>query len=385
MHGQGVAELPQSQAAGRTRGLDILIVVSFANLAGAQIAALRLARGLRERGHNPKVLFLYEQVPVDSPDHPYEVLLPTAAPGAAGYLRIAWSLVRRLRRERPDAVLSFLPLANVLGQAAALAGGVRRRVISHRMPANTASPLLRRLDSLWARLGIYTRVVAVSGAVRDTCRHYPARLRARTVVVYNGIRDWQPSRLSREDARRRLGVPDGKMALVAVGRFVAQKNYPFMLRLAQRLPGAVLLIAGDGVLRPQIEQAIAQLGIGDRVRLLGNVRRPDIPDLLAAADVFIQTSTYEGQSNSVLEALQAGVPVVVHDVPEQRETIADDDGAVAGALVPLEDLDAWVAAIGRLRGCGQAACTARATARQRAALFKYDTMIDGFEQVLTRE
>lgn len=362
--------------------LKILIVVSFANLAGAQIAALRLARGLRDRGHRPKVLFCYEQVPVDTPDHPYEVLLPSAAPGAAGYLRIAARLVGAVRRERPDVVLTFLPLANVLGQAGALAAGVRRRVISHRMPANTASRPLRLLDTLWAWLGVYTAVVAVSASVRETTRHYPARLQRRTSVIYNGLRDWRPSRLSRAEARQRFGVPDGVTVLVAVGRFVPQKNYPFMMRLVARLPGVMLLVAGDGVLRGEIEQDIARLGIADRVRLLGNVRRPDIPDLLAAADLFIQTSTYEGQSNSVLEALQARVPAVLHDVPEQREVLAAEDGSVAGALVPLGDLEAWVAAVERLRGDGEALARARATAARRATLFRYDSMIGAFEKVL---
>src|SRR5688572_14096083 len=99
------------------RSQRILIIVSFANLAGAQIAAVRLARGLRDRGHDPKVLFLYERSRLTGADHPYEVVLPIAEPGAVSYLRIAFSLMRIVRREKPDLVLTFLPLANVLGQA----------------------------------------------------------------------------------------------------------------------------------------------------------------------------------------------------------------------------------------------------------------------------
>ncbi len=68
-------------------GRRILILVSFVNLAGAQIAALRLARGLRDRGHDPRVVFLYEVTPIPSPDHPYEVLLAKAQPGVAATSR----------------------------------------------------------------------------------------------------------------------------------------------------------------------------------------------------------------------------------------------------------------------------------------------------------
>ena len=79
-------------------GRRILIVVSLANVAGAQIAALRLARGLGDRGAAVKVLFLYEREAIEAPDHPYEVLLKESAPGAAGYLRIAKALIARVRR-----------------------------------------------------------------------------------------------------------------------------------------------------------------------------------------------------------------------------------------------------------------------------------------------
>lgn len=365
-------------------GLRVLIIASLANSGGAQMAALRLARGLRDRGHDPRVLFLYERGHIDAPDHPYEVLLPTATPGVQGYARIARDLYRRLRRERPDLVLTFLPLAHVLGQAVARIAGVDRRIISHRTPVNTASPLLRRLDGLWARLGMYTGVVAVSEGVRATCRHYPAWLKERTVVVHNGLRDWRPSGLTREEARRRFEVADGTLLLVAVGRLAEQKNYPFMLRVAERLNNAVLLVAGDGPLRSELEATIVRRGLGERVRLLGPVARTDVPDLLAAADLFIQTSTYEGQSNSVLEALQTPLPVVAHDIPEQRETIADEDGSAAGALVPLKDIDAWIAAIERLRSDPAAADAARRIAARRAQLFRYETMIAGFERALTR-
>lgn len=363
-------------------GLRFPIIVSFAHHGGAQLAALRLARGLSESGHEPEVLFLYEQGPITAPDHTFQVLRPVQRPGAKGYLGIAAALWRRLRRERPEQVLTFLPLAHVVGQTAALLAGTRRRVVSHRTPVNTISPTMRVLDAFAAWLGIYTDVVAVSEGVRATCSHYPPWLRRRTVVVHNGLRDWRPSTLGREAARRRLGVPAGTLLLVAVGRLAEQKSYPLLLRLMQRIEGAVLVIAGEGPLREALDAEIARAGIGERVRLLGAVPRDDVPDLLAAADLFVQASTYEGQSNAVLEALQAGVPVVAHDIPEQRETIADEDGAVAGALVPLGDVDAWVAAIERLRRDPAAAAAARETARRRAEAFRYETMIAGFERVL---
>lgn len=364
-------------------GRRILILASFANVAGAQIAALRVARGLRDRGHDPRVVFFYEVNPISAPDHPYEVLRATSTPGPRAYLSMIGALGRVMRRERPDLVLTFMPLASVVGQAVALMGGARRRVVSQRVPVATIRPLWRALDMLWAWLHVYTDVVAVSESVRQGCRGYPGWLWRRTVVVYNGIFGWRPSTLSREAARRRFDVPETALALIAVGRLAPQKNYGLMLRVVQRIDNAILLVAGEGAERASLERTAAELGVAERVRFLGAVRRDEVPDLLAAADLFVQSSTFEGQSNAMLEALETGLPVVAHDVPEQRETIAEPDGATAGALVPLGDVDAWVAAIERLRDDPAAVRSAREVAARRARQFRYDEMIGGFERVLT--
>ena len=239
--------------------LKISIIVTVANFGGAQIAALRLARGLRDRGHDPKVLFLYGQTPIPAPDHPYTVLAPTAKPGTLGYLRITRDLLRMaVRHDWPAVVLTFLPLASIVGQAGALLAGTRRRIVSHRNPVTTITPLLRGLDALWAWLGIYSDVVAVSESVNRTCRYYPSRLRRRSVVVHNGLRGFHRSRLISAEARRRLGVAEDRFTLVAVGRLAPQKNYPLMLKVMNRLDNATLLIAGDGPLKTELEDTIAR-------------------------------------------------------------------------------------------------------------------------------
>jgi glycosyltransferase involved in cell wall biosynthesis len=346
------------------------------------MAALRLARGLRDRGHDPRVVFLYRKTHIAAPDHPYEVLVETERPGSAAHAHMLAALARRMRRDPPDHVLTFMPLAHFIGQAAATLAGVQGRIVSHRTPVNTIQPLMRGVDAVSAWLGLYRGVVAVSESVRATCGHYPRRLRDRTTVVYNGLRDWQPSQLSKAEARRRFALADGTLALVAVGRLAAQKNYPFMLRVLQHLDDVTLLIAGDGPERTALEVKVAMLGVDDKVRFLGGVSRSDIPDLLAAADIFVQTSAYEGHSNAMLEALQASLPIVAQDIPEQREVIADATGATAGILVRSGDPGAWAAAIDRLRNDSGAAARAREMAAVRAKFFDYETMITGFERAL---
>jgi glycosyltransferase involved in cell wall biosynthesis len=365
------------------RPLKIAIFVSFANVGGAQIAALRLAHGLAQRGHDVTVRFLYEKLAVNSQDHPHDVVLRSGNPGLSGHLKIVRTVYRTLKAEKPDVVLTFLPLACVVAQTCAWAAGIKTRVASHRMPINTASSIMRKLDLVMAWAGIYTKVVCVSSAVRDACKAYPRRLLDRTVVVYNGLLDFVPSRLTKAEARHKFGVAEGLFSLVALGRFAQQKNYPLMLDVVSRLDGVQLVIAGDGPLRKDMEEQIRRLNIADKVNLMGNIRREDVPDLLQAGDAFLQTSTYEGQSNTVLEGLAAGVPMVLHDVPEQRETIEDPvTGVLAGELVPLNDTAGWVAAIERLRGDRAARDDATRQARRQTELFSYERMIAGFEAAL---
>lgn len=364
----------------------ILIFITFVNVAGAQIAALRLAEGLAKRGHEARVVFLYRQVDIESPYHPYEVLVPVERPGLRGYVNMVWSTICLVRRYRPDVVLTFLPLAHAIGQSAAFLTGVRRRIAAHRMPIDTAQKPLRLVDLLYAHLGIYTDVTAVSRSVLDTCKSYPARLRRRINVIYNGLVDWTPSSLSKREARLRFNVPDSSLVLVTVGRFVPQKNYFFMLRVIREIEDAILVVAGDGPLRSKVEQKIIELGISDRVMLIGNLARVEMPHLIAAGDVFIQTSTYEGNSNSMLEALASGAAIIANDIPEQREVLEDPDtGEITGALVPVDDLTSWVSTIKKLGYNEKLRLEAGYSAKARSPAFSYDRMIDAYERIIVAD
>ena len=143
----------------------------------------------------------------------------------------------------------------------------------------------------------------------------------------------------------------------------------------------MLAIAGDGDLRPQLDAVIQDYGLADRVTFLGNVPRDQIPDLLRAADVFVQPSLFEGQSNSLIEALHEGLPVLASDIPEQREALTDASGNVAGHLLPLDDAEAWHRPIAKVFE-QEAQRKARAAALKRAEYFTIDRMIDGFEAAL---
>lgn len=118
----------------------------------------------------------------------------------------------------------------------------------------------------------------------------------------------------RTEVRKALGIEEN-LVIGHVGTLTTPKNHKFLLDVFGEIhkfrPDAVLLSAGEGVLRPQIETRIREMGLENSVRLLGN--RKDVPDLLQAMDLFLFPSLHEGLPVSVVEAQAAGLPVLMSD------------------------------------------------------------------------
>lgn len=125
--------------------------------------------------------------------------------------------------------------------------------------------------------------------------------------------------------RAELGIPADTFVIGHVGRFEEQKNHVFLVEIAaevaKREPRMRLLLVGDGSLRLDIEQKVAQMGLGDRVIFAGV--RPDVPRLmLSAMDVFFFPSLYEGLGLVLIEAQAAGLPCIFSDVvPEEADVV----------------------------------------------------------------
>ena len=116
----------------------------------------------------------------------------------------------------------------------------------------------------------------------------------------------------RSTVRRELGLPADALVVGHVGRFDPQKNHRFLVEIFEKMPeDARLLLVGDGVLRPDVEQQAAALGIRDRILFTGV--RTDVDRLLQAMDVFLMPSLFEGLPVSIVEAQAAGLPCLISD------------------------------------------------------------------------
>jgi len=133
---------------------------------------------------------------------------------------------------------------------------------------------------------------------------------------------------NRAESKARLGV-EGPLVLT-VGALMAGKRQRLSIEAVEQVPGATLILAGEGPDRKSLEALVRQRGLGDRVRLTGSRPHSEVAELMAAADVMLLPSRSEGLANVWVEALASGTPVVTCDVGGAREVI---DRPEAGALV----------------------------------------------------
>ncbi|HTU56666.1 MAG TPA: glycosyltransferase [Acetobacteraceae bacterium] len=176
---------------------------------------------------------------------------------------------------------------------------------------------------------------------------------ARTHFLPNFVADYG-------DAAPAEGLPGGRPRLLALGRLHADKGFDVLIRALVPLRGANLLIAGEGPEGAALGRLAGELGVADRVFLLG--WRGDAGALLKAADLFVCSSRSEPLGNVVLEAWSAGCPVVATEAEGPRELIAD---GTDGLLVPREDKARLAAAIVALLEEPERAAALAAAGRRR--------------------
>jgi glycosyltransferase involved in cell wall biosynthesis len=257
----------------------------------------------------------------------------------------AWRpLLRLLRCERIDVLHAHLFGSNVW---ASVLGRIARVpvVIAHEhMWAYNGGGLRPLIDrELIARLA--DTFVAVSQQGRRSMIEVERIPAERVVVVTNGI----PEMAAGDGARIRdeLGIPPQAPLVGSVGHLRAEKAYEVLIEAAGELlperPQLRVLIAGEGPERDSLERLSATLELGAAVTLAG--ARDDIPDLLAALDVAVCCSDFEGGPLSVMEYMAAGLPVVATRVGGLPELVRDDE---TGVLVPARDPRALALALAEL-------------------------------------
>lgn len=316
--------------------LRILHVINSLGAGGAEQSLAEMLPSLRGRGINATVACLYHrQEGVERSVLKGDVDV-RFLPGAHMPARVA-QLREIIRSKRPHVVHTTLFEANVIGRLAAV--GTPSSLLTSLVSTpyepvrlrdpNISAPLLRsvRIVDGWTSRHLTTHFHAITHAVKRAAVRDLAVPPDRITVIERG-RD--PERLGRPSAQRRrrsreaLGLGEGDVVVVTVGRHEYQKGQAFLVEavriLLDRYPRMVLLIAGrDGHATPELRRLGADRAVGAKIRLLGH--RDDVPEILAAADVFAFPSLLEGLGGAVIEAMALGLPVVASDIPALREVV----------------------------------------------------------------
>ena len=223
-----------------------------------------------------------------------------------------------------------------------------------------------------------TVVVVPSGYVGDFVRGWGAAAK-KIRVVHNALTEIPEIKLSREEAKRRLGF-EGPL-VCTVSRLYGWKRVDDLLRMVPEFAnGAVLAIVGDGPEQPALERCAADLGLGDRVRFVGRVPHRDVGMYLRAADVFVLNTGYEGLSHTLVEARVVGTPIVTTDIGGNREILTNEDNAL---LTPLGDRQAFIAAVNRLLTDRELAERLARAGSNGLDHFAWDRLVDETMAILT--
>jgi glycosyltransferase involved in cell wall biosynthesis len=358
--------------------LKVAILIDALNQGGAERQVLNTTWALAKKGCQVELIHYYETDTARAGyDHPaFREARVTCIPKRGRPFLFLWRLSRHLRRGRIDIVHSFksVPtlyacLAGRMAGVPVILGGCQGEY-EDRGLARLGHRLVKRSLAGWITntRSIVESLVKEIGVRREDC-----------FVVYNGIDPRAfASGLSSGDARKKLGVSPGAPTVTIVAGLRPVKNHRLFLDMARlvlaRLPETRFLLAGEGDLRPALENYARELNISDRAMFLGS--RSDIPDVLAATDVAVLTSHSEGLPNAMLESMAVGIPVVTTDYAGAREFMTDGE---EGFIVPRGDAPAMADRVIRLlREESLRASMGEKGARTVAGRFSMDTMAAGF-------
>jgi glycosyltransferase involved in cell wall biosynthesis len=329
--------------------MKIVHVITRLIVGGAQENTLLSCRGQHEQGH--------EVTLITGPALGPEGSLLSAAQ-AVGYrieilddMRRAILPLRDRRSYRrmitlfkeisPDVVHTHSSKAGILGRYAAHAAKVPAVVHTIHGLAFTASThavvnrAYRFLEKRAAPLT--TKIVCVADAMREQSLAANIGRPEQYITVHSGmeIEPFLNSGENRTAIRQRLGIADGDIVVGTIARLFHLKGHEDLLagapKLCKQFPNLKFLWLGDGILRPQFEARMREMGLVDRFILTGMVPPTEVPSYVGAMDILAHPSRREGLARALPQGQLAGKPVVTYDIDGNREGFLPSE---SGILIP---------------------------------------------------
>ncbi len=260
-------------------------------------------------------------------------------------LRALIQLYRLFRQNQVHIVHTHSSKAGILGRLAARLAHVP--IIVHTVHGwsfhEHMSPVMRHiyilLERWMARFTHALIVVAQQDTFKGLAAHIGEKRQYQLIRSAIPLEIFDVRRYHRDAIRKELDIPIHTLVVGNVGRFSAQKNPLTWIQtaaeIARKNQETFFLLVGDGPLRPQVEARLRDLGLQDRTRLTG--LRRDVPRMLAAMDIFLLTSLWEGLPRVLPQALAMGLPIVAHRIDGISDIV---EHGVNGYLCPPDDINA---------------------------------------------
>ncbi len=361
--------------------MKVINFVTQMEAGGAQGAAIRMSEQMRLKNIESETWFIFSKSDTYLKHEKIKVLFEDKPKGLFAFFRVVYVLYSQLRLSKPNGIVCYTHDANMVGGLASLLAGIDNRVATLRNPVERNPIVPRLFNMLFGSIGVFTSIIAVSKTVSESCSGYPFSFKKRLDIVYNGLSSVNLDRGGRRGFKASFGVevPEGNLLLLNVGRLHSQKNQEFLIDLMAGLPNCNLVIAGKGELEDTLRSKISTIGLEDRIHLIGEVKPNQVRELLSFADIFLFPSVFEAFGFALVEAALSGLPLIVSNIPSNREILGFDDGSYAGLVVEDFTTEKWACAIQELSNTELREYYGE-LAKRRALSFGIELMADKYIQ-----
>ena len=358
----------------------ITFVTANLGSGGAERVISLLANEFDKHGYQVGIVFLKERrvfYPINPNVH---LVIADEKCHSSNMLKKIWWFRRYIKRTKPEVVIPFRVSVYTTVLFSLL--GVSIPVISsERIDPHIPDPFWNMLRK--SLLPFTTHLVVQTNYIKS---YYPRFIQKKTSVIYNPVREEvfkNPCMDSRvQSSNAASSVESSKQnRIISVARLDPQKNQQMMIRafakIANEFPDWQLVIFGEGPLRSSLELIVKSLQLEGRVLLPG--RTEHVIDELRKSKIFCFSSDYEGLSNSMIEALCVGLPIITTKVSGTEDIVIDGEN---GFIVPVNDEDAMGHSLKVLMADMQLMKKMGEQNRQKARLFSIDGIYVQWEKLI---
>lgn len=346
--------------------MRITFLLASLGSGGAERVVSLLANKMVERGHQVEIICLKFNDVYYQTDSRVKVTL--AMEQTQNRLTEVYWLRKYLKKQNPDVVIPFTEGVYCFTILSLLGTGIPI-IASERLDPAAMSPIRKFLKRLLLPYADW--LVVQTQSIKD---YFPKSIQKKTSIIYNPVNEesLSPALPSREGRLNRI---------ISVGRLYPQKNQAMMIRafakVADEFPDWQLVIYGEGPLRAELESLVSSFKLQDRVLLPG--RTEHVIEELRKSKIFCMSSDYEGMSNSMIEAICVGLPIISTKVSGTEELIKDGEN---GLLVEIGDESCMGDCMSNLMSSSVCRENMSIRNKKRAGLFDIDYIVNQWMELM---